>query len=297
MPYPTDLLSCRAAILWIVLLFLSSTWLASASGLPGERQEPAETQEKVGDAEARAHAAMDLEPPDWAEAREAFREAAEEGSATAMSYMGWIYEEGHGVRPDGEKAALWYARAADAGAHDFAVKLGWMYLAGDGVEQDRAASEDWFGRGIEADHSPARIAFASVLIADALGGRDTDRVHEARELLLVALEQGYDVASFFLARLYIEGIGGHPVDDDEAIRFTRIGADTGNAQMQGWLAYMYLNGRGVGADEVRASKWANLAAAGGDRLGNDLRQFLDEQLEPEEKKAARQMAVDWALSR
>jgi uncharacterized protein len=247
-------------------------------------------------AEARAHAAMALEPPDWAAAREAFLEAAEAGSTTAMSYLGWLYEEGHGVERDGSVAAEWYGRAALAGAHDFSVKLGWMYLSGDGVPRDRDAAAAWFGRGIEAGHSPARIAWASVLIADALGGKNPDKVFEARALLLAALEDGYKVASFFLARLYIEGIGGHPVDDELAARYTRIGADTGNAQMQGWLALMYLEGRGVDEDPISAAMWANLAASGGDSIGEQIRQALEGSLAPEDVHEARQRAVAWAMS-
>lgn len=249
------------------------------------------------DAETRAHAAMALEPPDWAAAREAFLEAAETGSTTAMSYLGWLYEEGHGVERDAARAAEWYGRAALAGAHDFSVKLGWMYLSGEGVPRDREAAEAWFGRGIEAGHSPARIAWASVLIADALGGKHPDGVFEARELLLAALDDGYTVASFFLARVYIEGIGSQPVDDELAARYTRIGADTGNAQMQGWLAYMYLEGRGVEKDAINAATWANLAASGGDSLGDQIRQSLEESLAPEEIHEARQRAVAWAMSR
>jgi uncharacterized protein len=252
---------------------------------------------ELRDAEARAHAAMALEPPDWAAAHEAFLEAAEAGSTTAMSYLGWLYEEGHGVARDGAVAAEWYARAALAGAHDFSVKLGWMYLSGDGVPRDRDAAAAWFGRGIEAGHSPARIAWASVLIADALGGKHPDKVFEARALLLAALEDGYKVASFFLARLYIEGIGGHPVDDALAARYTRIGADTGNAQMQGWLALMYLEGRGVAEDPISAAMWANLAASGGDSIGEQIRQALEGSLAPEDVHEARQRAVAWAMSR
>jgi len=249
------------------------------------------------DAEARAHAAMALDPPDWAAARAAFLEAAETGSATAMSYLGWLYEEGHGVERDGARAAEWYGKAALAGAHDFSVKLGWMYLSGDGVPRDREAAEAWFRRGIEAGHSPARIAWASVLIADALGGKHPDGVFEARELLLAALDDGYTVASFFLARLYIEGIGSHPVDDGLAARYTRIGADTGNAQMQGWLAFMYLEGRGVEEDAISAAMWANLAASGGDSLGEQIRQALEGSLAPEDIHEARERAVAWAMSR
>lgn len=246
-------------------------------------------------AEARAHEFMALDPPDWTAAREALEAAAAQGSPTAMSYLGWIYELGHGVDADGELAAAWYAKAAEAGAHDFAVKLGWMYLGGEGVPRDRGKAEAWFASGIEAGHSPARIAWASVLIADALGGQNTEKVNEAHELLETALADGYPVAAFFLARLYIEGIGGHPVDDELAARYTQIGAATGNAQMQGWLALMYLQGRGVEEDAISAAMWANLAAAGGDSMGNQIRLALEQELPAEAVEEARQRAVDWAL--
>lgn len=247
--------------------------------------------------EARAHAYLALDPPDWGAAREAFTEAAQAGSSTAMSHLGWMYEEGRGVERDTAKAAHWYQRAARAGAQDFAVKLGWMHLAGDGVPRDRDQAEYWFQSAIDAGHAPARIALASVLIADALGGRDTERVFEARPLLERALEEGQLLAAYFLARLYIEGIGGHPVDDGMAVYYTRIGAEDGHAQMQGWLAFLYFNGQGVDADRVTAAKWANLAAAQGDVLGNELRLLLDAALEPDELAEARRRAVEWALAR
>jgi uncharacterized protein len=250
-----------------------------------------------GDAEGRAHAFMALEPPDWDAARAAFTEAAEQGSPTAMSHLGWMYEEGHGVAPDGVMAAEWYVRAARAGAHDFAMKLGWMYLGGEGVPRDREQAEYWFLHAVDAGHSPARIAWASVLIADALGGRDPERVFEARTLLEEALEDGFVLASYFLARLYIEGIGGHPVEDVPAAYYTRIGAEDGHAQMQGWLAFMYYNGRGVEQDPVAAAMWANLAAASGDTLGEQLRRLLESELTPEEIRGGRQRAVDSALER
>ncbi|MCA1789069.1 MAG: sel1 repeat family protein [Thioalkalivibrio sp.] len=249
----------------------------------------------AADAEARAHAHMALEPPDWDAARAAFAEAAEQGSPRAMSYLGWMYEEGHGVARDGEQAADWYGRAVRAGAHDFAVKLGWMYLGGDGVAQDREQAEFWFRHALAAGHVPAQVAWASVLIADAQGGRDAERVFEAQELLEQALEDGHDLAAYFLARIYIEGIGAQPVDDDLAAYYTRLGADDGHAQMQGWLAFMHANGQGVERDLVAAAHWANLAAANGDTLGGQLRLMLDEQLDPEQVREARQRAVDWAL--
>ena len=273
-----------------VLLVIAALLLVPVTAATGERGDTSGQ-----DAEARAHAYMALEPPEWEAARAAFAEAAEQGSPRAMSYLGWMYEEGHGVARDGEQAAKWYGRAARAGAHDFAVKLGWMYLGGDGVDRDREQAESWFRHAIEAGHAPAQVAWASVLIADAQGGRNPEQVFDAQELLELALEEGLMLASYFLARLYIEGIGAQAVDDDLAAHYTRMGADDGHGQMQGWLAFMYVNGRGVDRDLVTAAKWANLAAANGDSLGHQLRLMLDGQLDPEQIHEARQRAVDWAL--
>ena len=264
----------------------------------GAAEPPHSAADSAIDPETRAHAFMALDPPDWESARESFQEAAEAGSPTAMSHLGWIYEQGHGTPKDGEQAAEWYARAARAGAHQFAIKLGWMYLGGgDGVARDRARAEFWFAQAIEAGHAPARIAWASVLIADAQGGRDPERVSEARELLVTALDEGYPLAAFFLARLYLEGIGGHPVDAERAAHYTRIGAEDGNSQLQGWLAFMYFEGRGVARDLLTAAMWANLAAAAEDSLGQQLLPVIEEELPPAEIQEARQRAAAWALER
>ena len=275
---------------WALTALLALALSGSAAADPAAHSE-------ASDAEVRALAAMALDPPDWDAARAAFTEAAEVGSPTAMGYLGWMYEEGHGVPTDGERAAAWYAQAAQAGAHDFAVKLGWMYLAGEGVERDRKTAESWFLSAIEADHAPARIALASVLIADAQGGRAPERVFEARELLEDALRTGHVLAAYFLARLYIEGIGDHPVEEGPALHYTRIGAEQGHPRMQAWLALMYAEGRGVEPDLVSAAMWANLAAADGDAIGDQLRLVLEERLTPEELHEARRRAVDWALQR
>lgn len=253
--------------------------------------------EELHTAEARALALIELQPPHWEEALAEFRRAAEAGSARAMSYVGWMHEQGHGVARDKAEAARWYARAAEAGAHDFAIKLGWMHLAGDGVEASRARSEQWFQRAIDAGHDPARIALASVIIADALGGESTERVGEARALLERALAGGQRLAAFFLARLYVEGIGGHATDDALGAHYARISAEDGQPQMQGWLAMMHLEGAGVPQDRDEAAFWAALAAAGEDPLGRRLHAMLGEQMNDEQRRALMERTLRWSLER
>lgn len=268
--------------MFVLLLFLSSTVFASA---------------EVDRPEARAHELMALDPPDWTGAREQFERAAASGSLSAASYLGWIYEQGLGVDADHEVAASWYRTVAEGGVEDYAVKLGWMYMGGSQLKADREQAEYWFGQAISAGHLPAHVALASVLVADAVGGIGTERVDEARDLLETALEGELNTAALFLARLYVEGIGGHPVDPVLGARYTRISAEDGQAVMQGWLARMYLEGRGVEPDRMEAAFWAALAASGGDPLGRQLHASLTESMSDEARQAVMARTMRWALER
>jgi uncharacterized protein len=280
----------RAGLACLLALLALGT-LAPASSTGFEDPPAVESIEVL---ERRAHDLMRQDPPDFAGARMWFERAALQGSPRAASYMGWFYENGQGVQRDHAMAARWYAEAAVAGAHDFALKLGWMYLGGSQLEPDRGLAEYWFRQAIDAGYHSAHIALASVLIADAVGGKDIQRVSEARELLETALENDHRLAAFFLARLYVEGVGGHPVDAELGARYARISAEDGQAQMQGWLARMYLEGHGIEADRTEAAFWAMLAAASGDPLGERIHQVLVLSLSEEEIHALVDRAMRWS---
>lgn len=253
--------------------------------------------DEVDRLEARAHELMSLDPPDWKGARGLFEEAAALGSLPAASHLGWMHEQGMGVETDHELAAQWYQRVAEGGVQDYALKLGWMYLGSSRLAPDRARAEYWFGRALEAGHLPANIALASVLIADAVGGVGVERMDEARGMLETALAGDLPLAAFFLARLYVEGMGGHPTDPVVGARYTRISAENGQPLMQGWLARMYLEGAGVEADRSEAAFWAALAAAGGDPLGRELHATLTGSMSDEERQALMTRTMRWALER
>ena len=103
------------------------------------------------------------------------------------------------------------------------------------------------------------------------------------------------MAALFLARLYVEGIGGHPTDAELGAKYTRISAEDGQALMQGWLARMYLEGRGVEADRMEAAFWAALAASAGDPLGRQLHAALSGSMAEEERQAVMTRTMRWAL--
>ena len=67
---------------------------------------------------------------DYRPALREFRPLAENGSSSAQTYMGFMYEHGQGVSLDYAKAVLWYRKAAEQGNDIAQTNLGNMYLKG-----------------------------------------------------------------------------------------------------------------------------------------------------------------------
>ncbi len=287
----------------LIIVAVLLTIMGANSVLAGSGQStpaadpPGIAHQDVRAIEARAHDFMAQDPPDWAAARDAFEQAAALGSLRARSYLGWMYEQGHGVDRDHAEAARWYSAVAEAGVHEYAVKLGWMYMGGGQLALDREKAESWFNQGIAGGYLPANVALASVLVADAQGGQAVERVFEARRLLDEAMAGDLRVAALFLARLYVEGVGGHPVDEALGAHYTRISAEDGHPQMQGWLARMYLEGTGVPVDLQEAAFWAALAASGDDPVGRELHRSIGTRLSDDERKAVLERTIRWAFER
>lgn len=245
---------------------------------------------------AQAQAARQAEPVDWVAVREAYEAAAALGSLPAMSQVGWIHEQGLGTPVDLVAAARWYAPVAKGGQDDFAIKLGWMYLQPE-LGPDRAQSEAWFQTAIARDSAAARVALASVLVADAQGGRDPARVTEAQALLETALRQGHPLASRFLARIHVEQIGGYASTPASRLHYTRLAAEDGQGLMQAWLAQRYLDGDGVPQNLLEAAFWAALAAANHEPLGQQLHVSLQSQLSEAQRRQVMERSIAWTLQR
>lgn len=277
---------------FLLILLIALSTVSADQSPPGWSEQEAQGRD-VDDMLSIARRHMETEPPDVGQTRHWLEEAARAGSGDAMGMLGVMHAEGLGVEEDAEKAIHWFTRAVEAGAREYTLQLGWLHLQGRGVARDRERAEHWFRRGIEADLHPARVALASVLIADIHDGKSPQRAEEAHALLLEALDGGVVMASYLLARLHIEGAGPFKPDPAKAVHYTRMGADQGHAQMQGWLGAFYARGQGVEQDVVEAMKWSTLAAAEGDPVGNQLRLQLQSELDENQLKEARERAVEW----
>jgi TPR repeat protein len=171
-------------------------------------------------------------------------------SAKAVTSLEYAAEKGHAL-------AQW--------------KLGRMYAEGDGVTQNDLKAFEYFRRIADshADDNPdtreARfVANAFVAlgqyyldgIANTAVKRDPER---AREMFSYAASYFRDPqAQYFLARLYLDGVGA-PHDPRQAARWFGLSAQKGMCQAQAMLGAMLFTGDHVPRQAARGLMWLTLA--------------------------------------
>lgn len=149
---------------------------------------------------------------------------AAQGSASAQTKLGQLYESGRrGVPQDYVTARKWYEFAA-AQDHAWAQsQLGQLYADGRGVPQDFKKARQWWEQ---------------------------------------AATQGVSQAQYNLGQLYVNG-RGVPQDYKTARSWHEKAAAQGNAWAQAQLGLLYANGWGGPQDHVAAREWYEKAAAQG----------------------------------
>ena len=80
---------------------------------------------------------------DDAEAVRWYRQAAEQGLASAQNNLGAMYAFGAGVLEDDVEAVRWYRLAAEQGHAEASFKLGLMWGLGEGVPVDYVRAYAW----------------------------------------------------------------------------------------------------------------------------------------------------------
>ena len=78
-----------------------------------------------------------------------------------------------------------------------------------------------------------------------------------------------------------------------SVRFLKQLAELGDAHAQGELGAAYGTGRGVPRDDVLASMWFSLAAAGGNSTAGGLRDICLTNMTPDQIAEAQRLSREW----
>ena len=199
---------------------------AEPTAEPTPEPSPELTAEPVqpADAEEIADRAFELlEAGAYDEAVPLLFEAAGEGSARALSGLGYCYYRGFGVEENNEEAVKWFRLAARQGVADAQYYLGMCLYYGWGTEQD-----------------------------------DT----EAAQYFRLSAEQGDARGQYYLGNCVYLGRGAEQ-NDAEAVKWFRLSAEQGYARAMYSLGYMVYTGSGTVKDEAAGMEWIRKALDAG----------------------------------
>ena len=190
---------------------------------------------------------------DFEAALQILQPLAEEGDASAQSYLGLMYATGQGVPEDDIEAVKWYRKAAEQGHEIAQSDLAMMYAMGEGVPENDAEAVKWFR---------------------------------------MAADQGLAHAQYNLGIMYDVG-EGVPEDDAEAAKWFRMAAQQGHASAQYNLGAMHAKGEGVSKDYVQAYAWFNVAAAQGYELAKNIKEVIVEVMNREDLASGQELAREY----
>lgn len=87
----------------------------------------------------------------YVEAVKWYRKAADQGNANAQYNLGFMYEKGYGLPQNYDEAVKWYSKAAELGDADAQNNMGYLYEKGYGVPKNYVKAEEWFQKALKTD--------------------------------------------------------------------------------------------------------------------------------------------------
>jgi TPR repeat protein len=181
---------------------------------------------------------------------------AKDGDSEAQKMLGIMYDYGHGVKADSEKALSWYLRSAEQGHPAVQYQVGAKYFRGDGVKQNYPEAAKWWdmaanGGQVDAQFNLGLMYFRGLSISS--------NDEKAAKLFELAAAQGHAHGQYSLAVMYAFGRGVEK-NYATALDWFHRSADQGVGQAQFNLGVFYENGYGVDKNINTARQWYQKAA-------------------------------------
>lgn len=175
----------------------------------------------------------------------------------AQYWLGSIYVQGKLVQKDYVQAESWFLKSAEGGYVPAARALGLLYW-----RRDPAKAAMWLQQAAQKGNAEAQFDLGNAYEQGSLG---TISYREALNWLHKSAKQGHPEAQAMLGQMYEDGEG---VKQNYAMaaKWYRKAAEHvpnlgGAGQGRNNLGILYMQGRGVPTDLVRAYVWFALAGA------------------------------------
>lgn len=240
------------------------------------------------------------------QAEQAFRRAADADNPSGTNALGWLYQQGLGVKQDYKQARWWYQKAASAGHAGGMNNLAYLYLYGLGVNKDYEQARQWYEKAAAADDASSMSGLGYIYLyglgakrnyeqalwwykkaaeaGDGNGMNGLGHLYEygrgvkqdykqARQWYEKAATSDNVRGMVNLGQLYEYGLGVKQ-DYGQARQWYEGAARKRDGKGMNNLGFLYQHGRGVNQDYVQARQWYEQAAATGDASGMNNLGFL-----------------------
>ena len=158
--------------------------------------------------------------------------AAFNGEKTAQHDLAALYVTGYeALKPDHNRAFLWFTEAAHQNVPNAAYNLGVLYHQGIGTPQDMNAAIQWYRHAAGLGHPEAQYNLAMAYIEGVGVAYDPQM---AAQYFENATKGGVVEASYNLGLIYENGLLGD-VQPAKALSWYKIAADGGNPEAQAAL--------------------------------------------------------------
>jgi len=137
-----------------------------------------------------------------------------------------------------QEAFSWYMKAAKQGVPGAQLFAGESYEYGEGVEQNLSEALNWYRAAADQGNTDAMVSAAKILgalVANFTYQPDEEMFQEAFHWLSKAVEAGNLEAHFFLAVMYLDGLGVQQ-NDKLAYEYLKLAADAGHEQSKEFLS-------------------------------------------------------------
>lgn len=188
-----------------------------------------------------------------------YKEAAEENSLQAMTFLGILYLRGMpGVPKDPNLAVQWFRKGAQAGNKAAQMNLGICYLEGNGVSKNVREAEKWLKLAADQGETGAMFCLADIY------REEPGKYHQAEILYKRVIAAG-DIPdkNLTMAKCSLGLLYGLQEKFALAVPLLKEAAQEGDEIAQKMLGDCYFEGCGVPRNVEEAIRWWKQAAANG----------------------------------
>ena len=111
----------------------------------------------------------------YATAFRSFKPMAEKGIAEAQNNIGFLYQNGFGVKRSYANAITWYTRAAEQGLAEAEHNLGMLNYQGYGLSQNFTIAKRWFSRAADKNLGPSHYMLGLIFYNGDSAAKNPER--------------------------------------------------------------------------------------------------------------------------